>query len=281
MFILGNSPRRSDRPLSQGQTPSRCSPPRNTRALTADIYGEPKPRKGDRSLCVSTRHLQSDELSSGAIVLATSEPPALANAVSATTSAATTSFPAVSAREDPVSVSASTQEPWRQTIREKTPRPSGIPPDEEEGRKGLSIKPFQLYQQEERASQPEPLRQQTISEKTPRPNDKSERRDAMVYEHRERRSRLVATSTRPTPLEITATPAPLALPTANATAVECSDTSPADAPTNQMPWREENPLGGSGRVPCQPGWATPSRSLPPTQCTNLAIQSTKRTSTSP
>jgi len=35
----------------------------------------------------------------------------------------------------------------------------------------------------------------------------------MVYEHRERRSRLVATSTRPTPLEITATPAPLALPT--------------------------------------------------------------------
>jgi len=45
MFILGNSPRRSDRPLSQGQTPSRCSPPRNMRALTEDIYGEPKPSK--------------------------------------------------------------------------------------------------------------------------------------------------------------------------------------------------------------------------------------------
>jgi len=39
--------------------PLRAVPPRNTRALTEDIYGEPKPRKGDRSLCVSTRHLQS------------------------------------------------------------------------------------------------------------------------------------------------------------------------------------------------------------------------------
>ena len=159
-----------DRPPSQGQTPSRgCSPPRNMSAVTEDIYGNPRPsaqQQGPRPFPPQDARVNTHQ--ERFYVKYPPLPPQPSQHPSRQQSQKPSQQPYQQPLQPPFQPYKQErtlhpypypQEP-RQTIRERL---QDIPPYEEEDGKDaslrLGIKPFQLYQQQERTPQPEPLRQ--------------------------------------------------------------------------------------------------------------------------